>query len=54
MALYLRVPRGNIPRYADIPDPAERRLAVIRLHAQGWCVTSIGAQDDLSDPQTLG
>jgi putative transposase len=24
-----------------IPDPAERRLAVIRLHAEGWSVTSI-------------
>ena len=31
------------PHYAEIPDPAERRLAVIRLHAQGWSVTSIGA-----------
>lgn len=31
------------PRYADIPDPAERRLAVIRLHAQGWSITSIAA-----------
>src|SRR5436190_1316022 len=31
------------PLYAGIPDPAERRLAVIRLHAQGWSVTSIGA-----------
>ena len=31
------------PLYADIPDPAERRLAVIRLHAQGWSVTSIAA-----------
>jgi putative transposase len=31
------------PRYAEIPDPAERRLAVIRLHAQGWSVTSIAA-----------
>lgn len=31
------------PLYADIPDPAERRLVVIRLHAQGWSVTSIGA-----------
>jgi len=25
----------------QIPDPAERRLAVIRLHAEGWSVTSI-------------
>jgi transposase len=24
-----------------IPDPAERRLAVIRLHSEGWSVTSI-------------
>jgi len=31
------------PPYAAIDDPAERRLAVIRLHAQGWSVTSIGA-----------
>ena len=26
----------QFPRYADIPDPEERRLAIIRLHAQGW------------------
>lgn len=31
------------PRYTEIPDPAERRLAVIRLHAQGWSVTSIAS-----------
>ena len=31
------------PHYAEIPDPASRRLAVIRLHAQGWSVTSIAA-----------
>ncbi len=24
-----------------IPDPAERRLAVVRLHAEGWSITSI-------------
>ena len=24
-----------------IPDPAERKLAVIRLHAEGWSITSI-------------
>jgi len=24
-----------------IPDPAERRLAVIRLHSEGWSITSI-------------
>ena len=25
----------------QIPDPAERKLAAIRLHAQGWSITSI-------------
>jgi transposase len=29
------------PSYAEIEDPAERRLAVIRLHAEGLRVTSI-------------
>src|SRR5258708_28822787 len=33
----------HYPLYAAMGDPAERRLAVIRLHAQGWSVTSIGA-----------
>jgi len=27
----------------QIPDPAERKLAVIRLHSEGWSVTSIAA-----------
>lgn len=31
------------PRYSDILDPAERRLAVVRLHAEGWGVTCIAA-----------
>ena len=35
-------------RYAEISDPAERRLAVIRLHAQGWSVTSIAAYLDVA------
>src|SRR5260221_6529635 len=25
----------------QIPDPAERKLAVIRLHSEGWSITSI-------------
>jgi len=29
------------PRYSDILDPAERRLAIVRLHAEGWTVTCI-------------
>ncbi len=31
------------PRYSDILDPAERRLAIIRLHSEGWTVTCIAA-----------
>ncbi len=27
----------------QIPDPAERKLAVIRLHSEGWSITSIAA-----------
>jgi putative transposase len=27
----------------QIPDPAERKLAVIRLHSEGWSVTSIAS-----------
>ncbi|MBV9282493.1 MAG: helix-turn-helix domain-containing protein [Chloroflexi bacterium] len=30
------------PRYAQM-EPADRRLAIIRLHAEGWTVTSIAA-----------
>ena len=26
-----------------IPDPAERKLAVVRLHSEGWSITSIAA-----------
>jgi hypothetical protein len=29
------------PRYHQFTDPAERRLAIIRLHAEGWNVKSI-------------
>jgi putative transposase len=36
------------PRYADIADPASRRLAVIRLHAQGWSVTNIATYLDMA------
>jgi putative transposase len=31
------------PKFADFDDPAERRLAIIRLHAEGWNITSISA-----------
>ncbi|MCC6626974.1 MAG: helix-turn-helix domain-containing protein [Chloroflexi bacterium] len=33
--------RRRYPPYQEIPDPAERRLAIIRLHAEGWHATSI-------------
>lgn len=31
------------PPFAQIADPAERRLAIVRLHAEGWNVKSIAA-----------
>jgi len=33
--------RRRFPPFREIADPAERRLAVIRLHSEGWTVTSI-------------
>lgn len=36
------------PPFAEIPDPAERRLAIIRLHAEGWNHTSIAAYLQIS------
>jgi transposase len=34
----------------QIPDPAERKLAVIRLHAEGWSISSIGSYLEVSRP----
>ncbi len=34
----------------QIPDPAERKLAVIRLHAEGWSITSIAQYLQTSRP----
>jgi len=31
------------PRFRQFPDPAERRLAIVRLHAEGWTATTIAA-----------
>jgi putative transposase len=31
------------PPYAEITDPAEARLAIIRLHSEGWRVSTIAA-----------
>src|SRR5438132_6303598 len=33
-----------------IPDPAERRLAVVRLHSEGWSITSIAQYLETSRP----
>lgn len=38
------------PLYVEIADPAERRLAVIRLHAEGWSISSIARYLDVSRP----
>src|SRR6266567_829419 len=34
----------------QIPDPAERKLAVIRLHSEGWSITSIAQYLQVSRP----
>lgn len=38
------------PRYAQM-EPADRRLAIIRLHAEGWTVTSIAAYLETNRPR---
>jgi len=38
------------PPYAQIADPAEARLAIVRLHADGWSVTTIAAYLATSRP----
>jgi len=46
-------PRLSARRYQPwhlIPDPAERKLAVIRLHAEGWSITSIAEYLQTSRP----
>lgn len=37
------------PRYPQM-EPADRRLAIIRLHAEGWTVTSIAAYLETNRP----
>ncbi len=36
-------PAWRFPLYREIADPAERRLAIIRLHSEGWNKASIAA-----------
>ena len=43
------VPR-RYPPYAAIPDASQRRLAVIRLHAEGWTISAIAGYLQVSRP----
>jgi putative transposase len=40
----------QFPRYEEIAEPEERRLVVIRLHAQGWSISTIARYLDVSRP----
>jgi putative transposase len=40
----------QFPRYEEIGSPEERRHAVIRLHAQGWSISTIVRYLDVSRP----
>jgi transposase len=38
----------RIPRYHEISDPAARRFAVLRLHAEGWNIKTIAAYMEIN------
>src|SRR6266567_5289958 len=40
----------QFPRYDEIAKPEERRQVVIRLHAQGWSISTIALYLDVSRP----
>jgi putative transposase len=40
--------RRRYPSYQQIPDPVERRLAIVRLHSEGWSRTSIASYLEVS------
>ncbi len=40
----------QFPRYEEMGTPEERRQAVIRLHAQGWSISTIARYLDVSRP----
>ena len=40
----------QFPRYEEIAEPEERRLAVIRLHAQAWSISTIARYLEVSRP----
>ncbi len=37
------IPTRRFPPYGQIPDPFERRKAVVLLHADGWAVSTIAS-----------
>jgi putative transposase len=41
----------RFPPYVEIGDPVERRLAVVRLHAEGWNIQSIAAYLQTNRPR---
>ena len=40
----------RFPLYHEIPDPVQRRLAIIRLHAEGWRISRIAEYLQTSRP----
>jgi putative transposase len=44
----------QFPRYDEIGSPEERRHAVIRLHAQGWSISTIARYLEVSRPTIYG
>jgi transposase len=42
------VVRRRYPPYHQIPEPVERRLAIVRLHSEGWSSTSIASYMEVS------
>jgi transposase len=44
-------PRRRYPPYREIFVPAERRLAIIRLHADGWNIKSIAGYLETNSPR---
>ena len=42
--------RRRFPPYAQIPNGAQRRLAIIHLHVEGWTVSSIAGYLECSRP----
>jgi len=47
----LAPPARRFPPYREIADPAAARLAIVRLHSEGWAVKSIAAYLDCSRQQ---